>query len=537
MTIHGNFAFFLCFFSMDKILEEAVFHRLLLFCVSVRRMFICTKGVQTMEALAMLLKEIEITYNGKEVLTINEQAIYENARIGIVGDNGSGKSTLLKLLAGEILPEKGRVDRRIDFKYFAQIDTVDQHLVEEIDFELLSRFRVPNQMAHFSGGEETKYRLAQVLSTYTTGLLLDEPTTHLDQRSVQMLIEELRYYYGTLVFVSHDRLFLNELADKIWEVSGHTIKEYTGNYDDYVKQKEQEVIAQERAHDDYLRERKKLENSMIKKEQQAKKMAQSSNQKSRSNKNSRKPDRLSGTKQKESGQKGIMKAAKSMEKRLEKLTEVARVQKKHPIDFPQSETTVLHNKFPVVGESVTIHYDEKILLDEVNFAFALGKNIAIIGSNGSGKSSLLRHILQQKNGVKLSPKVTFAVYEQRDYHYVEDLTVLQYLMRQTEYPESLIRSMLHHLSFSPEAIQQSVCSLSGGEATRLSLATLFAKPSNVLILDEPTNFIDLRTMNALEYFLKQYHGTVLFTSHDPYFVQQVADQVYEIKDRKLIRRD
>ena len=90
-----------------------------------------------MEALAMLLKEIEITYNGKEVLTINEQAIYENARIGIVGDNGSGKSTLLKLLAGEILPEKGRVDRRIDFKYFAQIDTVSQHLVEEIDLELL----------------------------------------------------------------------------------------------------------------------------------------------------------------------------------------------------------------------------------------------------------------------------------------------------------------------------------------------------------------------------------------------------------------
>ncbi|WP_241234777.1 MULTISPECIES: ATP-binding cassette domain-containing protein [Enterococcus] len=124
-----------------------------------------------------------------------------------------------------------------------------------------------------------------------------------------------------------------------------------------------------------------------------------------------------------------------------------------------------------------------------------------------------------------------------DYHYVEDMTVLQYLMRQTEYPESLIRSILHHLSFSPEIIQQSIGSLSGGEATRLSLATLFAKPSNVLLLDEPTNFIDLRTMDALEYFLKQYHGTVLFTSHDPYFVQQVADQVYEIKDRKLIRRD
>lgn len=347
-----------------------------------------------MEALVMQLKEIEITYDGKEVLTINEQAIYENAQIGIVGDNGSGKSTLLKLLAGEILPEKGRIDRRVDFEYFAQINTLDQHPVEEIDFELLSRFRVPNQVAHFSDGEETKYRLAQVLSTYTPGLLLDEPTTHLDQRSVQMLIEELRYYYGTIVFVSHNRLFLNELADKIWEVSEHTINEYQGNYDDYLKQKEQEVIAQERAHDDYLRERKKLENSMIKKEQQAKKMAQSSNQKSRSNKNSRKPDRLSGTKQKESGQKGIMKAAKSMEKRLEKLSEVARVQKKHPIDFPQSETTVLHNKFPVVGESVTIHYNEKVLLGEVNFAFALGKNIAIIGSNGSGKSSLLQHILQ-----------------------------------------------------------------------------------------------------------------------------------------------
>ncbi|WP_206854919.1 ribosomal protection-like ABC-F family protein [Candidatus Enterococcus mangumiae] len=490
-----------------------------------------------MEALAVKLKDIEISYDGKEILAIKKQAIYENARIGIVGDNGSGKSTLLKLLAGEIDAEKGRVDRRVDFHYFAQIEALEQNPIAEIDFELLSRFQVPDQTAHFSGGEETKYRLAQVLSTYTPGILLDEPTTHLDQRSVQMLIEELRYYYGTLIFVSHDRLFLNELADKIWEVSEQTIKEYQGNYDDYLKQKEQEAIAQENAHDDYLRERKKLENSIIKKEQQAKKLAQSANQKSRSNKNSRKPDRLSGTKQKESSQKSVMRAAKSIEKRLEKLTEVASVQKDRPIDFPQSKTTVLHNKFPVAGESVTLRYEEKILLDQVDFAFDRGKKIAIIGSNGSGKSSLLRHILQQKNGVKVSPKVIFAVYEQMDYHLVEDVSVLQYLLRQTEYPESLIRSMLHHLAFSSETIHRSVCALSGGEATRLSLAVLFAKPSNVLILDEPTNFIDLRTMNALAYFLKQYHGTVLFTSHDPYFVQQVADQIYEINDQKLIRRD
>ena len=193
----------------------------------------------------------------------------------------------------------------------------------------------------------------------------------------------------------------------------------------------------------------------------------------------------------------------------------------------------IHNKFPIMAQDLTVQRGEKVLLDNVSFQFPLGKVIAITGSNGSGKSSLLHEIRNYAPGMDISPKVTIETYRQMDYRMSTDAPVLSHLMKQTEYSEPVVRSILQNLGFKQDEVSKPLHNLSGGEATRVSLALLFVKPSNVIILDEPTNFIDLDTIEALESFIEAYEGTVILTSHDKYFVERVADIVYRIEDGKL----
>lgn len=486
-----------------------------------------------MEQLTVKIEKLSISYGNKDVLMIDELSAYENDRIGIIGGNGEGKSTLLKLIAGIIQPDTGTIQRQTAFNYFPQIGAPESLAYSEtLDMELMSRFRVPQSDSQtLSGGEETKFRLAQVLSTYQAGLLLDEPTTHLDQKSMTVLTEELRYYYGTLLFVSHDRHFLNALAEKIWEVAHGEIREYQGNYDDYLAQKEQEKLAQVRAEDSWLKEKSRLETAVQKKKEQAKKISQVSAKKKKQN---IRPDRLSSSKQKDSIQKAVQKQAKAMETRLSKLTAVDKGPKSRDIIFPAAPGRVIHNKYPVRGENVTLIKGKRILLENCDFQFGLGKKIALTGENGIGKTSLLQHILQVGEGVVLSPKVRFVTYQQMDYKLTAGVSVLEYLMEETDLKEALVRSILNNLGFAQTEVAKPVSGLSGGEATRVAMAQLFVRPSNVMVLDEPTNFIDLLTITALEKFLKAYQGTVLFTSHDPVFVAQTADEVYRIEDRKLV---
>ncbi|MDN6128715.1 MAG: ATP-binding cassette domain-containing protein, partial [Tetragenococcus halophilus] len=233
-----------------------------------------------MEQLTIQLKNIQQNFGAKEVLAIDELSVYENDRIGIIGGNGEGKSTLLKIIHGDLIPE-GEVQREVAFNYYPQIAEVDELLnIDSLDWALMSQFDVPkNNLQTLSGGESSKFRLAQILSVYQMGLLLDEPTTHLDQESVKKLVEELRYYYGTLLFVSHDRYFLNQLADKIWEIQDGKIVEYEGNYDSYKEQKEQEEMKNEHDKENYLQEKRRLETAIAKKKEQAEKASKVSNKK------------------------------------------------------------------------------------------------------------------------------------------------------------------------------------------------------------------------------------------------------------------
>ncbi|WP_461199129.1 ribosomal protection-like ABC-F family protein [Enterococcus sp. N249-2] len=485
-----------------------------------------------MENLSIKLTNIQQSFGAKELFSIKELTAYQGDRIGIIGSNGQGKSTLLKIIKGDLIPDVGKVQREVEFNFFTQIDEINElKNIDLLDWELMGRLSVPkNQVNTLSGGEETKFRLTQILSDYQMGLMLDEPTTHLDRAGMHILIEELRYYYGTLLFVSHDRTFLNQLATKIWEVRDGKVYEYLGNFDDYQEQKKQETLENERAIERFLKEKQRLESAIIKKKEQAEKSNQLSAKKKQKN---IRPDRLSSSKQKDTVQANLQKSAKSMESRLDMLDEQKKITKKRRIVFPPSQTVAIHNKYPIRGENFYLKKGDKLLFKDCNFQFDLGKRIAITGGNGTGKSSLLHSILANDQGIVLSPKVVFSIYQQMSYKMSGEGTILDYFFKLTEYKESVIRSVLHNVGFSQLEMTKPINGLSGGEATRLQIALLFIKPSNVLILDEPTNFIDLETISALENLIRSYQGTVVFTSHDDYFVGKVADEVYEIVDYSL----
>lgn len=487
-----------------------------------------------MEKVCIELENIELSFLDQLVLDIPRLAVHQFDRIGIVGKNGAGKSTLLKLIDGQITPDKGLVHRFADFAYFDQLASpVDR----EVDYDLVGKLAIPQtELENLSGGEQTRLKLAGIFSNYHEGLLLDEPTTHLDAAGTKFFIEELTYYYGALVLVSHDRFVLDQLVTKIWEVDNGRVTEYTGNYSDYVAQKELERKQQQEQHDKYVKEKTRLLKAAEEKMKKADKITQANGHISKKETKA-KANKMFMTKSKETSQKAVQRAAKAIEQRVKQLDEVEAPEMERTLHFHQPTDLQLHNKFPIMADRLTLKAGEKILLHEASFQFPLGKTIAITGNNGAGKTTLLRHILNQGEGLVISPKAVIGVYEQMGYQFEKAETVLAYMKERSDYEESMIRSVLHAMNFTGNDIRKNVCDLSGGEAIRLILCQLFLGRYNVLILDEPTNFLDVFCIEALERFLKAYEGTILLVSHDRMFIDRVADWVYVMEQQQLKLRN
>jgi len=484
-----------------------------------------------MEKVCIELEGIELSYLDKVVLSIPKLAVHQFDRIGIVGRNGAGKSTLLKLMSGRIKPDTGSVNCLIDAAYFDQLSVP---MNEAVDYSLKGKLSIPEtSVKHFSGGEQTRLKLAQIFSNYYEGLLIDEPTTHLDAEGVRFFINELEYYYGALVIVSHDRYVLDKLVTKIWEVEDGTITEYTGNYSDYTAQKELQRKQQQEQHEMYIKEKSRLIKAAEEKMRKAEKITQANNRMSKKEVKE-KPNKMFMTKSKDTSQKAVQRAAKALEHRVEQLVEVESPKAQPMIRFHQSNTLQLHNKFPIMAEQLTLWAGSKTLLTETSFQFPLGEIIAITGKNGSGKTTLLRHIIEKGQGIIMSPKAVIGAYGQTEYQFTEAVTVLEYMKKHSDYDESRIRSVLHAMSFTGNDLKKQLCHLSGGEAIRLVLCQLFLGSYNVLILDEPTNFLDVFCIEALEKFLQGYDGTVLLVSHDHTFIDRVADRVYVMEEQKLL---
>lgn len=484
-----------------------------------------------MQELALELKKIEKSFNGKMVLAIDHLSVYQNEKIGIIGENGQGKSTLLNLIDQTIQPDKGEVHKLVDFQYYRQMEDVSKVKYDRMDPKVISRLHVPEHSSlHFSGGEETRVRLSGIFSQYSMGMLLDEPTTHLDAEGVNFVIDELTYYYGTLLVVSHDRYFLDKVVGTIWEVKDGSVAVYNGNYSSYLEQKEQLKLENEREFQSYQKEKSRLEKAAKKKYEQAQNVSKVSQKQKKRN---IKPSRLASSKQKDTVQKAAHKTAKAIEKRIDHIPDIKLISEPKKITFPDSDSISIHNPYPIMGEQVTIKRGDEILLDNVSFQFKLGKIIGLTGPNGAGKTSLAEHISENREGITLSTKVKLSVYKQMDYKLTKEISLKECLMRDSNYPESIVRAVLNNLGFNQNDVTRPITNLSGGEATRLAIAKLFTDPSNVLVLDEPTNFIDLKTIEALENLINAYKGTVIVISHDHYFMTRIADEVWEIKNKQL----
>ncbi|PAV28220.1 ABC-F type ribosomal protection protein [Virgibacillus profundi] len=481
-----------------------------------------------MEQINFELENVEVTYLDKEILKIERLAVHQFDRIGVVGKNGAGKSTLLNLLAGIVQPTSGKVNRHVDCGYFEQVEAP---VAAEADPSLIGKLAVPKDSEELSGGEQTRLKLAQLFTHYYETLLIDEPTTHLDQNGISFLMDELRYYYGALVLISHDRAVLDELVTTIWEIRDGEVHVYKGNYSEFLKQKQLEREQQVQGHEQFLKEKSRLEKAAQEKMKKAEKVAQAGSMSKREA--NAKPNKSFMTKSKGTSQKSVQRAAKAIEHRMENLEEVEAVQEERQIKFRQSKALELHNKFPIMADRLTLQVMDKVLLDEVSFQLPLGKKIAITGSNGSGKSTLLHHIANSGAGLTISPKARIGYFQQMSYQFTRDETVLEFVKKRSEYDEGFLRSILGSMQFVGTDIQKSVKSLSGGEAIRLELCRLFLGEYNILMFDEPTNFLDIQAIEALEKFIAAYEGTILFVTHDQAFINNVADVKYNISGGKL----
>ncbi|TDF92786.1 Msr family ABC-F type ribosomal protection protein [Paenibacillus piri] len=484
--------------------------------------------------LLIKAKDIYVEYMGRDILDIDELELYDYDRIGLVGANGAGKSTLLKVLLGETPIPQGKIVREANFAYIPQLDDVVVHEIK--DHALMGKLGIDRiHVENLSGGEETRLKIAQALSNEVHGIFADEPTCHLDRDGIYFLINQLKNFSGALLIISHDRYFLDQVVDKIWELKDGKITEYWGGYSEYLAQKEEERQTQAAQYKQFTAERDRLEKAITEKQNQARKMDQKAKGASRKN-SSESGGRLGHQKTTGSKQKKLHNAAKNMEHRIEALGDVKSPEAVRSVQFRQSKALELHNPFPVTGKEICKQLGGKVIFEHASFQFPLGAKIAVTGANGTGKTTLFKMILDREDGISISPKAEIGCFAQKGYKFDRNQGVMEFMLEYCDYQVPEIRAVLASMGFSHHDVRKELSVLSGGEMIKLQLAKMLLGRYNILLMDEPSNFLDLPAVEALENMMRNYAGTIIFISHDVRLLENVADAVYEIEDKKIVRK-
>ncbi len=457
----------------------------------------------------ILLEALNVKHYVKDRLLfeIERLAIYENDRIGLVGKNGSGKTTLLNILAKKISPEQGSVLCRAQCGLLPQLKRID---------------------AIKSGGEVTQSYMNALFSKAPKLLLADEPTTHLDREHIEWLEKKLSQWKGAFVIVSHDRAFLDALCTTIWEMDEGKIKEYKGNYSDYLEQKELERRRQQSAYEQYEKKKQALERALELKKQKAERATKAPKKVSRSEANIMGAKPYFAKKQKK-----LQKTAKAMETRLEKLEKVEKIKETAPIKMSLPHEDTFQDRIIIRVEEVTGVIGQRVLWEKTSFHVRGGDKLAVIGPNGSGKTTLLKKMIHRDDGIVISPIVKIGYFSQNLDILEVEKSILENVQSTSKQEETLIRTILARLHFFRDDVYKPVGVLSGGERVKVALAKLFVSDVNTLILDEPTNFLDIEAARALESLLQEYKGTVIFASHDRRFIENVATKMLVIKDKVI----
>ena len=510
------------------------------------------------------IENLHFSYGIHEIFNELNLSINEKKQIGLVGRNGSGKSTLLKLITGELIPDTGRISKKngLTISYLSQESNIadnttllemltdvfkpliemeqrmkqigdaiahssgedqeklmlefgelQENFAEQNGYEYPSRirgvinglgFKPEDQDKAFSmlsGGEKTRATLGQILLQEPELLLLDEPTNYLDIDALQWLEQYLKNYPGTFIIVSHDRYFIDKVCTSIIEVTQQNVKEYHGNYTQYAIKKRQDMMEQNHQYQQQMKE--------IKHQQEV-------------------IDRFRAYNSIKSS-----KRASSREKALSKIELLDKVETAHNSHFSFVPRVKSGNDVLAVT-GIKKFFGDRLLFQNMNFEIHRGDKIGIIGPNGAGKTTLFR-ILQKKlaadaGEIRLGQKVHIGYFDQEHQalkkFYNENLLEALWDV-DSKLTEGELRNILAAFLFIGDEVFKPINTLSGGEKARLLLARLMISQSNFLLMDEPTNHIDMDTKEILENALSQYEGTLLFISHDRYFLNRISTQIYQ----------
>lgn len=515
--------------------------------------------------ILLQLNDISKSFDGEDIFTRVNFEVKTGERIGVVGRNGAGKSTLMKIIAGVEDYDSGHISKIKNLsigyltqqmtlnssasvfeemsKPFEHIKKMEALIKQETDwlaihandyettdyqqhmeryeslsnqFEQLDGYQYESKIKsvlhglnftendfnkpinNFSGGQKTRLSLAQMLLSEPDLLLLDEPTNHLDLETTQWLEDYLKYFKGAIVIISHDRYFLDKIVTQVYDVALGNVKRYVGNYEQFITQRDKYYESRMQEYEKQQEEIKRLETFVEK----------------------------NITRASTSGM------AKSRRKTLEKMERIDKPMldaRSANIQFGFERNTgndVMHVRNLEIGYSSPI-------TQPINFEVSKGDHIAIIGPNGVGKTTLIKTIANRQH--KLGGEVTFGAnlqigyYDQKQAEFKSSKTILDYVWDQ--YPnmnEKDVRAVLGRFLFVQDDVKKIINDLSGGEKARLQLALLMLQRDNVLILDEPTNHLDIDSKEMLEQALQYFEGTILFVSHDRYFINQLSNKVFDL---------
>ncbi len=515
-------------------------------------------------------------YGFKNVLDDFALEVTSGEKIGLIGPNGCGKTTLFKLItkeenldAGSISIRKGANVRLLsqmppvvsdsctvkdiltrDFKDIFEIETymkdleeqmataepdklehildrygklqtrfmdLDGYAVDSKISELCNKFRISEDMLNrkfntLSGGEKTIVNLASIMLSNPDVLLLDEPTNNIDIDTLEWLESYLKSYTGTIILCSHDRYFLDKVVSKIVLIERGKLEIFFGNYSYYLKENERRILAE---FEQYKDQQKMIEamKRKIKQLQEFGKLAYP-------------------------GGESFFKRAASIQKRLDKmeLLEKPETTKEIPLNFQMNDRS---GKQVLMVRDFDLSVANKNLLNQVSFDVVFKDRTCLMGKNGSGKSTLIKYIMnlyeneQDDNNIRIGSTVSIGYIPQTITFEDDNATILETARKSYYGSETHLRASLAKFMFNGENVFKRVGTLSGGEKVRLKLFELMQKNVNLLIMDEPTNHIDITTQEVLEEALKEYPGTILFISHDRYFINEIAKKILYIENNGI----